>query len=109
MTTGKDDEVGITRKVDGLVEQFDIERGKYVPVGAEPVAMCPCGLPLHYSSADSQAHVESVIAKKGPVVTIAIMGGRTFKVPRHYIALHGLQASEINELAAKYGFEEVVS
>lgn len=80
-----------------------------LPTHAPKPVLCPCGLPLHYSSASSRAHVEAVIAEKGPVVTVAIMGGRTFKVPRHYIALHGFKASEINELAAKYGFEEVVS
>lgn len=66
------------------------------------VDMCPCGQPLHYSSTENQAAVERLIAELGDRIRVSV-GGRTWLVPRHYIALHGLKARELPTL----GFEEV--
>lgn len=68
----------------------------------EPAAMCPCGRPLHYNNSETQATVELLIAALGPTIRVTV-GGRTWAVPRHYIALHGLKAVELPFL----GFEEV--
>lgn len=65
--------------------------------------MCPCGRPLHYSDPKIQAAVESLIKALGPTIPVTV-GGRTWKVPRHYIALHGIKAVELPFL----GFEEAV-
>lgn len=65
--------------------------------------MCPCGKPLHYSSAGLEAVVRRFIAELGPTIPVTV-DGRTWRVPRHWIALHGLRASELPNL----GFEEEV-
>lgn len=62
---------------------------------------CPCGRPLHYGSEQAQQAVEDIIAAKGPLIRVTV-GGRTWTVPRHYIALHGLRGDEV----ASLGFEE---
>jgi len=65
-------------------------------------ARCHCGQPLHYSRADIQAAMEEMIQRLGSTMPVTV-GGRTWMVPRHYIALHGLKAVEMPFL----GFEEV--
>ena len=64
---------------------------------------CHCGRPLHYSDPEIQKLVEKIIAEKGEFVPIKVLGGRAWKVPRHFIALHGIRAWEIPTL----GFEEI--
>lgn len=63
---------------------------------------CHCGRPLHYSSPEIRADVERLIAELGPLINVTV-GGRTWRVPRHYIALHGLLGAEV----ATLGFEEI--
>jgi hypothetical protein len=63
---------------------------------------CPCGKPLHYSNPEVQAIVERLIAEHGESLLVTV-GERSWMVPRHYIALHGLKAAELAEL----GFPEV--
>lgn len=62
---------------------------------------CHCGLPLHYTDPAVETLVRNFIVALGSdrVVTV---GTRSWRVPRHYIALHGLKASEIETL----GFSE---
>lgn len=68
------------------------------------IERCHCGLPLHYRSPKSYAAVERQIAQAGGNQFVNVTcEGRTWKVQRHYIALHGLNASELADL----GFEEV--
>lgn len=67
---------------------------------------CPCGAPLHYTNPESQAKVEALIAQHGETVQVAMHTG-TWRVPRHYIALHGLRASALPTLAQRYGWEPV--
>jgi hypothetical protein len=64
--------------------------------------LCHCGQPLHYTDARVRAHVERMIEKIGEFVPVTV-GTRTWRVPRHWIALHGLQGVTIAEL----GFEEI--
>lgn len=56
--------------------------------------MCPCGRLLHYSDPQMREVVERLIASLGPNARVTV-DGRTWLVPRHYIALHGLNRSEL--------------
>lgn len=67
--------------------------------------LCPCGKPLHYVDRDKRAMVDEMITRLGNDVAVTAEG-RTWMVPRHYIALHSLEASDLPELAKKYGFKE---
>lgn len=64
--------------------------------------LCPCGRPLHYATASHRRYVERLVRQLGPTIPVTV-GGRTWIVPRHYIALHGLKAVELPTL----GFPEV--
>jgi hypothetical protein len=68
--------------------------------------MCHCGRPLHYNSQGVQAFVEKQIAKLGETVPVTAPDAngvyRSWLVPRHFIALHGIKAAEVYRL----GFEE---
>ena len=64
--------------------------------------LCHCGQPLHYTDDRTRAMVESLIAALGERMRVTV-GGRTWLVPRHYIALHGIRSVELPLL----GFEEV--
>jgi hypothetical protein len=66
------------------------------------VTTCHCGQPLHYSDPDMKRAVEAIIRVLGEYTLVKI-GGRAWRVQRHYIALHGLKAVELPFL----GFEEV--
>lgn len=68
--------------------------------------LCPCGQPLHYGSDTARHIVENYIAKVGATVAISTPEG-TWRVPRHYVALHGIKADDLPELAALLGFERV--
>lgn len=63
---------------------------------------CHCGEKLHYSNPDDEADMKRIIAKRGEFITVTV-NGRSWKVPRHYIALHGLKGYELPAL----GFEEI--
>ena len=64
--------------------------------------MCACGRPLHYTDQRTRAMVERLIATNGENVRV-VVGRRAWLVPRHYVALHGLQASDLPKL----GFVEL--
>jgi hypothetical protein len=68
--------------------------------------MCACGKPLHYGNLKMLELVEQMVADMGENVEV-VACGRRFKVPRHFIALHGLKATDLPTLAKLYGFEEV--
>lgn len=70
----------------------------------KPEPLCHCGRLLHYTDMAIRAGVEQFIHDLGPDTTVTI-GERSWLVPRHYIALHGLKASEI----AGLGFPEVTT
>lgn len=66
------------------------------------MSMCFCGEPLHYQNPAMQALVEEFVNKLGSEIQVTI-NGRSWMVPRHYIALHGLVAAEVEAM----GFPEV--
>lgn len=76
-----------------------------------PARMCACGQPLHYTDPTRGTFVERMVEKFGDLVKITSLepDRRSWLVPRHYIALHGLQYAELPELAKRYGFEEVTA
>lgn len=59
---------------------------------------CACGRPLHYDKPETQAVVESLVAKFGPTTIVEVPGLGSYRVQRHYIALHGLRAIELPQL-----------
>jgi hypothetical protein len=63
---------------------------------------CPCGRPLHYTDPETERVIREFIAELGEDIPITV-GDRTWLVSRHYIALHGVKASELPAL----GFPEV--
>lgn len=63
---------------------------------------CHCGRPLHYVDLRTQAAIEKMIEKHGEFINVVVKG-RTFKVQRHFIALHGLVAKDLPKL----GFQEI--
>lgn len=69
--------------------------------------LCPCGLPLHYENARSRQAVERLVEEHGELQTVSVEGKGSWRIPRHYIALHGLAAPAIEEVAARCGFERV--
>lgn len=65
---------------------------------------CHCGLELHYSDKELQKQVDRIIKEFGPYIDVVI-DGRTFRVQRHYIALHGIKGKDVAQL----GFKEVTA
>lgn len=65
-------------------------------------ARCHCGRPLHYENASTEAMVRRIVKERGELVKVTVLD-RSFMVPRHYIALHGVRGWELPTL----GFEEV--
>ena len=70
--------------------------------------MCACGKPLHYVDREKRRIVDDMISRLGPETRVSV-GTRTWLVQRHFIALHGLIAEELPELATKHGFKEVTN
>lgn len=71
---------------------------------AAEIERCHCGKPLHYRDDAARAAVELMIAHAGgdPFINVTVEG-RTWRVQRHFIALHGLKSWALPYL----GFEEV--
>ena len=63
-------------------------------MNAADAPLCACGRSLHYGSAAAHLKVLDLIHRLGPTTTVLI-GGRRFRVQRHYIALHGLRAQDL--------------
>jgi hypothetical protein len=61
---------------------------------------------LHYSDPATRFKVDKLVAQLGPTVLVTV-NNRSWQVPRHYIALHGLIAADLPDLAARFGFTEV--
>ena len=66
------------------------------------VPMCACGKPLHYQSKIIEKMAQKLVDELGENVTVTY-GARSWLVPRHYIALHGIDPEQIRER----GFPEV--
>lgn len=56
---------------------------------------CGCGKRLHYTRRDDRVAVESLAAELGEYIDITVPGLGTWRVQRHYIALHGLAAADL--------------
>lgn len=68
--------------------------------------LCACGQPLHYTSDLAEAYVRAQVTKLGETVLVTTFNG-SWKVPRHYIALHGLKEVELPAFAIKYGWPKI--
>ena len=68
--------------------------------------LCACGQRLHYQDPANYAKVAALVRELGSDLPVTV-GRRTWMVPRHFIALHGLRAADLPELALIYGFTEV--
>ena len=66
--------------------------------------MCACGKPLHYTDPVLQQMVQQCIDEFGENIYIRL-GDRVWLIPRHFIALHGIKAWELEKL----GFPEVTN
>jgi hypothetical protein len=66
-------------------------------------AECPCG-EVHELSASVRSQYEQVTSGKPVCVKVETPEG-CYLVPRIFIAVHGLKASELPALAERYGFE----
>jgi hypothetical protein len=64
---------------------------------------CPCG-DIHELSAAARSVYENVTRGLPADVPVKVPGG-CWRVPRIFIAVHGLKAAELPALAEKYGFE----
>jgi hypothetical protein len=64
--------------------------------------LCHCGKPLHYKNPSIEQRVLKLIDELGEFSQVTARG-RTWLVPRHYLALHGLNLSKIEGL----GFTEL--
>ena len=66
--------------------------------------ICHCGQPLHYSDKSIEIEVKKLVEKLGRYIEVCCRDDNvTYKVDRHYIALHGLKGKELNKL----GFEVI--
>ena len=70
--------------------------------------ICACGRELHYNDPAKQKMVETLIKEVGSSNVLITTNNKTYSVPRHYIALHGLKASELPILATQYNFREIL-
>lgn len=67
------------------------------------IERCACGLPLHYSDPSIRIAVETMIRITGEEYLTIKTRGRAWRVQKHYIALHGIKAAELERL----GFLEI--
>ena len=68
---------------------------------------CPCGV-VHEMAAGTKIRLDRVTAGLDPLLQVTLASG-SWLVPRVYIACHGIAASELPEIAARYGFERAGS
>lgn len=70
------------------------------------IVLCGCGQPLHYTDPANEAIMCRMVDKFGEFQTVTV-AGRSWRVARHFIALHGVIGYQLPELAMRYGFEEI--
>lgn len=66
--------------------------------------MCACGKPLHYANKSMEKIAQRIVDEQGEEIKI-VVEGRSWMVPRHFIALHGIEAAELPSM----GFREVTN
>jgi len=64
------------------------------------IEKCHCGQPLHYAKPEIARIMHELVKAQGEFVEITCEGV-TYRVQRHYAALHGIKGSELPGL----GFE----
>lgn len=67
---------------------------------------CPCG--HNHSDSIAWAYVVKQVADLGETVVVTVFGLGSWRVPRVYVAMHGLRGDQLPALASKYGWERVV-
>jgi hypothetical protein len=77
-------------------------RAHFVP---EPSEFCACGRLLHYVDMTAEAAVRRLVELHGEFVHIQVTDEAAYRVPRHYIALHGVKARDLSWLAQLYHWE----
>jgi hypothetical protein len=70
------------------------------------VNYCPCGQP-HVISRRVWDQFRAVTAGLPPDETVTVAGSGSWKVPRVYVAVHGLKAVEVPALAERYGWPKI--
>ncbi len=73
-------------------------------VAAADEEMCSCGLPLHYAHPASLEWMQKLVDELGPDVVMTLAGAGIWRVPRHYVALHGVRLVDLPELAERFGW-----
>jgi hypothetical protein len=63
---------------------------------------------MDYEGSPAEKVVQSMVDRLGPRIKVTV-GSRSFMVPRHYIAKHGLVASDLPRLAKRGIVEEVIA
>lgn len=81
--------------------------GVFIEPLAAPGLPCPCGQ-VHELSAATRVAYEN-ITRGLPETMVISVDGRAWLVPRIFIAVHGLKADELPELAARYEFAEATT
>jgi hypothetical protein len=66
------------------------------------IELCACGRPLHYTDPMVERLIHTMIKELGPTVPVTV-DTRTWLVPRHFIALHGITGQNL----AGLGFVEI--
>lgn len=78
---------------------------KMASENSNAVELCACGRPLHYTNPEIERQVRWLIAEHGETVEVHVLGVGRYRVPRHFIALHGLKSWELPYLVKEFGFE----
>lgn len=69
--------------------------------------MCACGKPLHYTDPEIEMAVRVLVEAIGETANVSLTGGGpSWRVPRHYIALHGLKGADLAALAEQQGWKK---
>jgi len=69
--------------------------------------MCACGQLLHYKTPEREYMMCKIVRELGALIPFWIGAEEGYMVPRHYVALHGVKASELPELAKRYGWKRI--
>lgn len=65
---------------------------------------CLCGKELHYSDKEVEKYMVNLVKELGRFIHVVDdENNKTYKVDRHYIALHGIKQIDLDKL----NFEEV--
>lgn len=63
--------------------------------------LCPCGQSLHYTDKRVEETIALLIEREGEMVTVLVDNQHEYEVSRHFIALHGLRAQDLEALSVK--------